>query len=176
MDFAKQQLWNNLAPLSDQSGGVAPGTAIRTGQEVVYEKVIRKFMKTDRISWMEVILFSLATQVTDAGAGAWYGKYTASDVAGFMDVLKEFVRPLGSVILINYVFDLFKNGFRNPMKSFSFKELLIRLSAKNLAEGGQVVLSKNVSAVRKYIKKYEALRDRQQLSARFRKKEEASDE
>jgi len=40
MDFAKQQLWNNLAPLSDQSGGVVPGTAIRTSQEVVYEKVV----------------------------------------------------------------------------------------------------------------------------------------
>ena len=57
----------------------------------------------------------------DAGAGAWYGTYVASDV-----------RPLGSVILINYVFDIFKSGIRNPMKSFSFKELLIRLSAKLL--------------------------------------------
>ena len=69
---------------SDQSGGVVPGT-IRTSQEVVYEKVVRKFMRSDRISWMEVIL-----QVTDAGAGAWYGTYVASDAAGFMDVLKEF--------------------------------------------------------------------------------------
>ena len=170
MDFAQQQLWNNLAPLSDQKGGVVPGTAIRTGQEVIYEKVVRKFMRSDRISWMEVILFSLATQVTDAGAGAWYGKYISSDAAGFMDVLKEFVRPLGSVILINYIFDIFKSGIRNPMKSFSFKELLIRLSAKNLAEGGQAVLAQNVSAAREYIKKYEALRNRQQLSARFRKK------
>ena len=169
MDFANQQLWNNLAPLADQSGSVAPGTGIRTAQEVVYEKVIRKFMRSDRISWMEVILFSLATQVTDAGAGAWYGKYTSSDAAGFMDILKEFVRPLGSVILVNYVFDIFKSGLRNPMKSFSFKELLIRLSAKNVAEGGQAILSQNVSAVREYIKKYENLRDRQQLSARFRK-------
>jgi len=104
-------------------------------------------MRSDRISWMEVILFSLATQVTDAGAGAWYGPYAASDAAGFMDVLKEFVRPLGSVILI-FVFDIFKSGIRNPMKSFSFNELLIRLSAKNLAEGGQSVLAQTVSAAR----------------------------
>ena len=167
-DFAKQQFWNSTAPLTD-STAVLPGTGIRAAQEVGYEKVIRKFMRADKLSWMELILFSLVTQTTDAGAGAWYGQYKDSSTAGFMDVLKEFIRPVGSVILINYVFDIFKSGIRNPMKSFSFKDLLIRLSAKNLAEGGQAILAQNVSAAREYIKKYEALRNRQQLSARFRK-------
>ena len=164
-----QQVWNSVAPVADQSGAVAPGTGIRTAQEVAYEKIVRKFMRHDKISWMEVILFSLATQVTDAGAGAWLGKYTPSASIDFMGVVKEFVRPVGSVIAINYIFDIFKNGLRNPLKSFSLKELLIRLSAKNLAEGGQAVLAQNVTAAAGYIKKYEDLRNRQQLSARFRK-------
>jgi len=146
-DFAKQQFWNTAAPLTD-STAVLPGTGIRAAQEVGYEKVIRKFMRADKLSWMELILFSLVTQSTDAGAGAWYGQYKDSSTAGFMDVLKEFIRPVGSVILINYVFDIFKNGLRNPMRSFSFKDLLIRLSAKNLAEGGQTVMKQNIQATR----------------------------
>lgn len=166
-DFAKQTFWNTTAPLTDGTA-VLPGTGIRAAQEVGFEKVIRKFMRADRLSWMELVLFSLVTQSTDAGAGAWYGQYKDSSTAGFMDVLKEFVRPLGSVILINYVFDVFKNGLRNPMKSFSFKDLLIRLSAKNLAEGGQAVMKQNIQATRQAIHAFEDLRDRQQLAARFR--------
>ena len=166
-DFAKQQFWNSTAPITD-STAVLPGTGIRAAQEVAYEKVIRKFMRADKLSWMELILFSLVTQSTDAGAGAWYGQYKDSSTAGFMDVLKEFIRPVGSVILINYVFDIFKNGLRNPMRSFSFKDLLIRLSAKNLAEGGQTVMKQNIQATRSYIGAFEDLRNRQQLAARFR--------
>ena len=165
-DFAKQQFWNSTAPITD-STAVLPGTGIRAAQEVGYEKVIRKFMRADKLSWMELILFSLVTQTTDAGAGAWYGQYKDSSTAGFMDVLKEFIRPVGSVILINYVFDIFKNGLRNPMRSFSFKDLLIRLSAKNLAEGGQAVMKQNIQATRAHIQAFEDLRDRQQLAARF---------
>ena len=166
-DFAKQQFWNSTAPLTD-STAVLPGTGIRAAQEVGYEKVIRKFMRADKLSWMELILFSLVTQTTDAGAGAWYGQYKDSSTSGFMDVLKEFIRPVGSVILINYVFDIFKNGLRNPMRSFSFKDLLIRLSAKNLAEGGQAVMKQNIQATRAHIQAFEDLRERQQLAARFR--------
>ena len=167
--MAQTAFWNTTAPITDGGGSALPGTGIRAAQEVGYEKVIRKFMRADRLSWMELILFSLVTQTTDAGAGAWYGSYKPSATATFMDVLKEFIRPVGSVILINWIFDIFKSGLRNPMKSFSFKELLIRLSAKNLAEGGQAVMTQNIQSVRQYIRKFEDLRARQQLAARFRK-------
>ena len=95
-DFAKQQFWNSTAPITD-STAVLPGTGIRAAQEVGYEKVIRKFMRADKLSWMDL---------------AEHRRYKDSSTA--MDVLKEFVRPVGSVILINYVFDIFKNGLRNP--------------------------------------------------------------
>ena len=54
------------------------------------------------------------------------------------------------------------------MRSFSFKDLLIRLSAKNLAEGGQTVMKQNIQATRQAIAAFEDLRDRQQAAARFR--------
>ena len=71
-DFAKQTFWNTTAPLTDGTA-VLPGTGIRAAQEVGFEKVIRKFMRADKLSWMELVLFSLVTQTTDAGAAPGTG-------------------------------------------------------------------------------------------------------
>ena len=91
----------------------------------------------DRKSWMELVMFSLVTAVTDEGMGAWYGKHKSSKEAGFMDVLQEVVRPILSVLSVNYIFNVSYQGFHNPMRSFSFMDFLISLGAKDLAVGGQ---------------------------------------
>ena len=60
---------------------------------------------------------------------------------GFTDVLYEAVRPIVSVLFINWVFNVSYVGFHNPMRSFDLKHILIALAAKDLSVGGNVLLS-----------------------------------
>ena len=167
MDQVKQIGWNSVAPAADQSGAVIPGTLIKAGQEVIYSKIIRKMMGYDRKSWMELVMFSLVTATTDEGMGSWYGVHKSAKESGFLDVLKEAVRPILSVVLVNYIFNVSYQGFHNPMKSFFFKDFLIALAAKDLSVGGNAILAQNVEMAAKKIAQYENMRDRQQVAARF---------
>ena len=169
MDKAKEVFWNATAPLTDQSGGVVPGTMIKSGQEVVYSKMIRKIMRSESRTWMELIVFSLLTAGTDMGFGAWYGEKASAREMGFMDVLKEAVRPLVSVIFVNYAVRVASMGLHNPIRSFGFRELLIQLAAKDLAVGGNTLLASNIEAAANQIAKLEDLEGRQRNAARVQK-------
>ena len=167
--MAKQIGWNSVAPLADSSGKVLPGTAIKAGQEVIYSKVIRKMMKFDRKSWMELVMFSLVTSATDIGTGSWYGAAKAYKDMGFKDVMMEAVRPILSVVLVNYIFNVSYTGFHNPMKSFSFMDFLISLVAKDLAVGGNSVLARQDFS-KDHIAVLDNLQARMQAAARFQPK------
>ena len=144
-DKAKQIFWNCVAPLSAQDYKVIPGTAIKAGQEVIFSKVIRKMLKFDHKSWMELVMFSLVTSTTDEGMGAWYGDPDKRfGEMGMMDVLKEAVRPIVSVLAVEYIFQVSYVGFHNPMRSFSFMNFLIARAAKDLSVGGCAILAQNV--------------------------------
>ena len=162
--------WNGLAPISDAGGGNIVGTGVKAAQEVVYSKIIRKFMKSDNRSWMGLIIFSLMTSAFDDGLGAWYGAHPASRDQGFGDVLKEIPRPILSCILINYIMATSYMGFHNPMKSFGFKELLIQLAAKDVAEGGLAILAQNMDNAKARIAGLNDLRDRQRDASRVKGK------
>ena len=170
MDTVKQIGWNSVAPVADQSGGVIPGTAIKAGQEVIYSKIVRKMIGFDKRSWMELVMFSLVTSTTDEGMGAWYGAHKTSKQMGFLDVLKEAIRPLVSVLVVRYFFDVSYIGFHNPMKTFSFMDFLISLAAKDLAVGGNAILAQNVEPAAGFIAKYDDMRDRQGVASRFQMK------
>ena len=90
------------------------GVAIKAGQEVVYSKMIRKFMKADNKSWTQLAVFSLLTAAFDDGLGAWYGDHKGAREQGFEDVFKEFPRPVLSCIAINYIMNSVALGFHNP--------------------------------------------------------------
>ena len=91
-----------------------------------------------------------------------------------MDRHGEGVLPTRSVILVNYILKIASLGMHNPIKSFGFKELLVQLAAKELAFVGNGVLSKNIEAFKKQIRKFEALQRRQHLAARWKSKETTS--
>ena len=169
METATQIFWNSVHPVTDQGGSVIPGTGIKAGQEVIYSKVLRKMVGFDRKSWMELVMFSLVTAVTDEGMGAWYGKHKSSKEAGFMDVLQEVVRPILSVLSVNYIFNVSYQGFHNPMRSFSFMDFLISLAAKDLSVGGNAILAQNVKAAADFIGRYENARDRAKIASRFQR-------
>ena len=162
--------WNGVAPLADAGGSQIVGTGLKAGQEVIYSKIIRKFMKADNKSWMGLIMFSLLTAGFDEGLGAWYGEHTASADQGFTDVLKEIPRPILSCLLINYIMATSYLGFHNPMRSFGFKELLIQLAAKDVAEGGLAILANNMDNAKATIAGFNNLTGRQNASSRLKKK------
>ena len=97
----KRIFFNATAPLTDQEGGVVIGTGM--GQEVIYSKIIRKVMKADNKSWINLVVFSLLTAAFDEGLGAWYGEHKTPAEQGFGDVAKEFPRPILSCLAINYI-------------------------------------------------------------------------
>ena len=162
--------WNMVAPVADSEFKVLPGTAIKAGQEVIYSKVLRKMMKFDRKSWMELVMFSLVTSSTDAGAGAWMDPAKDYASMGFQDVLWEALRPIVSVLFVNYTFNVSYSGFHNPMKSFSFMDFIIALAAKDLAVGGNVILAKNIEAAKEHVARQGDLQRRQRLASRFASK------
>ena len=169
METGKQIFWNSIHPVADQGGSIIPGTGIKAGQEVIYSKVIRKMMGFDRKSWMELVMFSLVTAVTDEGMGSWYGVHKTSKQVGFMDVLKEAIRPLLSVLSVNYIFNVSYQGFHNPMRTFSFMDFLISLAAKDMALGGNAILAQNVTSAADFIGRYENARERAQIASRFQR-------
>ena len=169
-EYASKLFWNAIAPVADQSGAVIPGTLIKGSQEVVYGKIIRKISGYDKKSYMELVLFTLVTQSTDMGFGAWYGKHKSGKEAGFMDVLMEAIRPILSCLVVNYIFNTSYVGLHNPWKSFGFIELLIQLASKDLSTGGNAVLMQNVKAAEEQLLKFESMRNRMETAARFQPK------
>ena len=170
-DMLQRIFWNATAPLTDESGGKIIGVGIKAGQEVVYSKIIRKFMKADNKSWMALAIFSLLTSAFDDGLGAWYGEHKAASEQDLTDVAKEFPRPVLSCIAINYIMASAALGFHNPMRSFGFKELLIQLAAKDLAEGGNAVIAQNMDEGLKKINSLNHLQNKQRLASRLKGKE-----
>ena len=86
-----------------------------------------------------------------------------------MDVLQEVVRPILSVLSVNYIFNVSYQGFHNPMRSFSFMDFLISLAAKDLSLGGNAILAQNVKAAADFIGRYENARDRAKIASRFQR-------
>ena len=93
---AKDAMWNSVAGLADKD--IIPDTLLTVGQETVFSKIIRKMLRRDNKSWMELAVFSLLTRQTDGGFGAWYGYRKNSNEAGFTDVLMEAIRPVLSCV------------------------------------------------------------------------------
>ena len=160
--------WNGTAPVTDDSGATAVGTGVKAGQEVIYSKIIRKIMRADNKSWMHLVLFSLLTAAFDDGLGAWYGEHKHPRDQGFKDVAMEFPRPVLSCLAINYIMASSYLGLHNPMRSFGFKDLLIQLAAKDMAEGGNAVLSQNVKSTRDAINRWAQFMGRQRTASRLK--------
>ena len=116
-------------------------------------------------------MFSLVTSTTDEGMGAWYGDPDKRfGEMGMMDVLKEVVRPIVSVLAVEYMFQVSYVGFHNPMRSFSFMNFLIALAAKDLSVGGCALLAQNVDAAGKQLDLLETMTDKMRIASRFRSK------
>ena len=171
-DMLKRIFFNGTNPLTDDGGGKIVGVGIKAGQEVIFSKIVRKFVRSDSKSWMNLAIFSLLTAAFDDGLGAWYGVHKSSREQGFEDVAKEFPRPVLSCLAINYIMHSMAMGIHNPMRSFGFKELLIQLAAKDLAEGGCAVLAQNFQDAAKKIDALQDLRFRQRQASRLRSKDE----
>ena len=88
-----------------------------------------------------------------------------------MGVLKEAVRPIVSVLAVNYIFNVSYIGFHNPMRSFSFMDFIIALAAKDLAVGGTALIKqKGPKMLAEKVDSLDDLQRRQHLAARFASK------
>ncbi len=56
------------------------------------------------------------------------------------------------------------------MKSFSFRELLIALAAKDIATGGNMILAKNMENSKKHIERFNQLQEKQRDASRLKPK------
>ena len=160
-DLGKRVVWNSTAPYTSEGGNAIVPTVIKAGQEVIYSKIMRKFLKADNKSWMGLTMFSLLTAVFDEGLGAWYGEHARPQDQKISDVAMEFPRPILSCLAINYIMHTSWMGIHNPMKSFGFKELLIQLAAKDLAEGGNAIMAQNFEGASEQLAKERGLKLRQ---------------
>ena len=167
MNAASDMLWNVVAPIAQN--GVLADTGATVLQETVYSKIIRKMIGRDKKGWVELFVFSLMTQTTDGGLGAWYGqrKGAVDSDNGFMNVAQEIVRPLLSCVVCNYILRVGSEGLHNPMKSFGFVDLLIQLGSKDLTYGMNTFLSANSETMRGVFAAGDALFDRQTIYSRL---------
>ena len=172
-DKMKRVFKNGLNPVLDDGGHKIGGVLIKAGQEVIYSKIIRKVMKRDTRSWMHLVVFSLLTSAFDDGLGAWYSSkkdFKGSADMKMSDVIKEFPRPVLSCLAINWIMATANQGFHNPMRSFSFRELLIALAAKDIATGGNMILAKNMENSKKHIERFNQLQEKQRAASRLKPK------
>ena len=166
-NMGKRIFWNGTAPYTSEGGKAIVPTAIKAGQEVIYSKILRKFMKADNKSWLGLTMFSILTAVFDEGLGAWYGEHKRPQDQGLSDVAMEFPRPILSCLAINYIMNVAYMGIHNPMRSFGFKELLIQLAAKDLAEGGNAIMAQNFDGASEQLAKARGLKLRQYAYSRL---------
>ena len=166
-DMGKRIVWNSTANYTAEGGKAIVPTLIKAGQEVIYSKILRKFLRADNKSWMGLTMFSLLTAVFDEGLGAWYGEHMRPQDQGIGDVAMEFPRPVLSCLAINYIMHVSWLGIHNPMKSFGFKELLIQLACKDLAEGGNAIMAQNFDGASEQLAKGRGLQLRQYAYSRL---------
>lgn len=165
--MGKRVVWNSVSNYTSEGGKAIVPTVIKAGQEVIYSKIMRKFLKADNKSWLGLTMFSLLTACFDEGLGAWYGEHKRAQDQGVGDVAMEFPRPILSCLLINYIMHVSWLGIHNPMKSFGFKELLIQLAAKDIAEGGNAVMAQNFDGASEQLAKGRGLQLRQYAYSRL---------
>ena len=119
---------NAILPLDFRKGKVVQGTIVYVAAEVLVAKVLRKIMKADNKSIMELAAVHTISLGIMGGTTAVFKKKEGWGTKKFSSKIKEGAMGIPAVFIGQYIYNTFGKGFHMPF--WTMKDALIMAAAK----------------------------------------------
>ena len=159
---------NAILPLDFRKGKVVQGTVLYVAAEVLVAKVLRKIMKADNKSVMELAAVHTISLGFMGGTSAIFKKKEGWGTTKFADKVKEGAMGVPAVFIAQYVYNTFGKGFHMPF--WSMKDALIMAAAKILTRPLLAMVYDKSKFTQNALDAQQLLEDEQVRASNFRSK------
>ena len=121
---------NAILPLDFRKGKVVQGTAVYVAAEVIVSKVLRRIMKADNKSIIELAAVHTISLGLMGGTGAIFKMEDGYGAKDFSKKIKSGAMGIPALFIAQYVYNTFGKGFHMPF--WSMRDALIMAAAKIL--------------------------------------------
>ena len=160
---------NAILPLDFRKGKVVQGTVLYVAAEVLVAKVLRKIMKADNKSVMELAAVHTISLGFMGGTSAIFKKKEGWGTKKFADKLKEGAMGIPAVFIAQYVYNTFGKGFHMPF--WSMKDALIMAAAKILTRPLLAMVYDKSKFTQNALDAQQLLEDEQVRASNFKSKD-----
>ena len=159
---------NAILPLDFRKGKVVQGTILYVAAEVLVAKVLRKIMKADTKSVMELAAVHTISLGFMGGTSAIFKKKEGWGTKKISDKVKEGAMGVPAVFIAQYVYNTFGKGFHMPF--WSMKDALIMAAAKILTRPLLAMVYDKSKFTQNALDAQQLLEDEQIRASNFRSK------
>ena len=121
---------NAILPLDFRKGKVVQGTLVYVAAEVLVSKILRKLMKADNKSVMELAAVHTVSLGLMGGTTAVFSKEEGWGSKEFSKKIKGGAMGIPALFVAQYIYNTFGKGFHMPF--WSMRDALIMAAAKIL--------------------------------------------
>jgi hypothetical protein len=121
---------NAIAPLDFRKGKVVQGTLVYVAAEVLVSKVLRRIMKADNKTVMELAAVHTISLGVMGGTTAVFSKEDGYGAEDFSKKIKGGAMGIPALFIAQYIYNTFGKGFHMPF--WSMKDAMIMAAAKIL--------------------------------------------
>ena len=121
---------NAILPLDFRKGKVVQGTLVYVTAEVLVSKILRKIMKADNKSFMELAAVHTISLGIMGGTTAVFSMEDGYGAEDFTKKIKGGAMGIPALFIAQYIYNTFGKGFHMPF--WSMKDALIMAAAKIL--------------------------------------------
>ena len=160
---------NAILPLDFRKGKVVQGTVLYVAAEVLVAKVLRKIMKADNKSVMELAAVHTISLGFMGGTTAIFKKKEGWGTKKFSSKIKEGAMGIPAVFIAQYVYNTFGKGFHMPF--WSMKDALIMAAAKILTRPLLAMVYDKSKFTQNALDAQQLLEDEQVRASNFKSKD-----
>ena len=165
---------NAILPLDFRKGKVVQGTIVYVAAEVLVAKVLRKIMKADNKSIMELAAVHTVSLGIMGGTSAMFKKKEGWGTEKFSAKIKEGAMGIPAVFLAQYIYNTFGKGFHMPF--WSMKDALIMAASKILTRPLLAMVYDKSKFTQNALDAQQLLEDEQVRASSFKSKDSAADD
>ena len=162
---------NAILPLDFRKGKVVQGTIVYVAAEVLVAKVLRRIMKADNKSIMELAAVHTVSLGIMGGTSAIFKKEEGWGTPNFSTKIKEGAMGIPAVFLAQYIYNTFGKGFHMPF--WSMKDALIMAAAKILTRPLLAMVYDKSKFTQNALDAQQLLEDEQVRASNFRSKSDS---
>jgi hypothetical protein len=163
---------NAILPLDFRKGKVVQGTLVYVAAEVLVSKVLRRIMKADNKSVMELAAVHTISLGVMGGTTAVFTKEDGYGADDFSKKIKGGAMGIPAVFIGQYIYNTFGKGFHMPF--WSMKDALIMAAAKILTRPLLAMVYDKSKFTQNALDAQGLLEDMQVRASTFKKKKKAT--